>query len=242
MYPFNRFLGVSNSVTLDGIDQLRFENSNITIHNLNIDNVNNLNSVNGEGGSSLTYLMAGEGKHAGLASYLTQKPDDEDPNMCQNYEDTNIPNYKNTFGIIDFEENSNGQIGKFKASNGLVAPYFAAVSDRRCKSDVRPITSALEKLKKISGYKYTLDQTGEKSAGVMAQELMNVLPEAVMVHSGSANKSIEQSDPCKNAKDDEQLLAVNYNALIPLLVEAMKELANERKGDSNTQEKNTGTK
>ena len=214
MYPFNRFLGVSNSVTLDGIDQLRFENSSITIHNLNIDNVNNLNSVNGgEGGSNLTYLMAGEGKAAGLASYLTQKPDDEHDNMCQNYEDTNIPNYKASFGIIDFEESDTK--GKFKASNGIVAPYFAAVSDQRAKSDIRPIESALEKIMQLKGYKYILEQTGEQSAGVMAQEVLRVMPEAVM--RSSSEKGEHQSTA--------PLMAVNYNALIPLLVEGLKELS-----------------
>ena len=216
MYPFNRFLGVSNSVTLDGIDQLRFENSSITIHNLNIDNVNNLNSVNGgEGGSNLTYLMAGEGKAAGLASYLTQKPNIvEDDNMCKNYEETNIANYKASFGIIDFEESDTK--GKFKASNGIVAPYFAAVSDQRAKSDIRPIESALEKIMQLKGYKYILEQTGEESAGVMAQEVLRVMPEAVMVP--APQKDEQQSKA--------PLMAVNYNALIPLLVEGLKELSN----------------
>ena len=210
MYPFNRFLGVSNSVTLDGIDQIRFENSSVTIHNLNIDNVNNLNNVSGECGS-LNYLIAGEGKSAGLASYSSNKADPEDPNMCKNYETQNIPNFKQTFGVIDFEESDAG-VGKFQASNGLVAPYFAAVSDIRKKDNISKIPDALEKLIRLTGYEYTLQQTGQKSAGVMAQEVLKVMPEAVVVTSQQKNNS------------EKPLMAVNYNALIPLLVEALKEL------------------
>lgn len=206
MYPFNRFLGVSNSVTLDGVDQLRFENSSITIHNLNIDNVNNLNSVNG-GDGTIEYLMAGDGKHAGLASYTTNKASPESANMCENYESQNVANYKETFGVIDFEE-AEGGTGKFQASNGIVAPYFAAVSDARAKSDIEPIESALDKIMRLRGYQYTLQATGQKSAGVMAQEVLQVMPEAVMVPEAQ----------------EKQRMAVNYNALIPLLLEGMKEL------------------
>ena len=205
MYPFNRFLGVSNSVTLDGIDQLRFENSSITIHNLNIDNVNNLNSVNG-GDGTIEYLMAGDGKHAGLASYTTNKASPESANMCENYESQNVANYKETFGVIDFEE-AEGGTGKFQASNGIVAPYFAAVSDARAKSDIEPIESALDKIMRLRGYQYTLQATGQKSAGSWPRRCCRLC---------------RRRSWCR--KRAKKRMAVNYNALIPLLLEGMKEL------------------
>lgn len=208
MYPYNRFLGLSESVTLDGVNQIKFENvDTITIHNLNIDSVSNLNNVNGDSTGSSTYLMAGEGKVAGFASYVSDKADPELANMCDNYESQAIANYKEKFGLIDFEESDEG-VGKFHASNGIVAPYFAAVSDKRAKSDIEPIHSALDKIMQLRGYRYNLKHTGSSSAGLMANELQSVMPEAVV--------RPNTSDP---------MMAVNYNAVIPLLLEGLKELS-----------------
>ena len=208
MYPFNRFLGVSNSVTLDGVHQIKFENvDNITIHNLNIDNVSNINNVGGGELGSSTYLMAGEGKTAGFSSYESNKADPELPNMCANYKNQQIANYREKFGVIDFEESETG-IGKFHASNGIVADYFAAVSDKRAKTDIRRIPGALDKLMKLKGYLYHLKESRTESAGLMANEVKEVMPEAVVLPDTS-----------------DRLMAVNYNAIIPLLLEGLKELS-----------------
>ena len=92
-----------------------------------------------------------------------------------------------------------------------------AYSDSRLKEDVRPIESAVSKVQQISGNTYTrndLEDTERRYAGVIAQEVEQVLPEAVS----------EAEDGTK---------VVDYNATIALLVEAVKELTaevNELKG------------
>ena len=57
MYPFNRFLGTSSSISLSDVGQLRFDNSSVSIQNLNIDNVEAINNISGDGEGALSYIM-----------------------------------------------------------------------------------------------------------------------------------------------------------------------------------------
>lgn len=81
-------------------------------------------------------------------------------------------------------------------------------SDARYKTDMEVIERATEKIKRISGYTYvhTGDAPGVRRAGLIAQELREVLPEAVR-------------------EDDTGRLSIAYGEVIALVVEAIKELA-----------------
>ena len=93
-------------------------------------------------------------------------------------------------------------------SNADVVAY----SDKRVKTNVVKIDDALNKVDQISGYTYDmqgLDFKGKRQAGVIAQELLEVLPEAVV-------------------QDDNGMYAVRYTNIIPLLIEAIKEEKSKR--------------
>jgi len=77
-------------------------------------------------------------------------------------------------------------------------------SDKRAKDDITPITGALDKVKQLGGYSFTLKATDEKSSGVIAQEVQKVMPE--LVQEGA-----------------EGLLSVQYGNMVGLLIEAIKE-------------------
>lgn len=88
-------------------------------------------------------------------------------------------------------------------------------SDARLKSNFSPITNALEKVKKLSGLIYDKKENFKstnvhREAGVVAQTLQKVLPEAVSTY--------------KDA-NGENVLTVSNSAQIALLIEAIKELA-----------------
>ncbi|CDL80963.1 tail fiber domain-containing protein [Xenorhabdus szentirmaii] len=81
-------------------------------------------------------------------------------------------------------------------------------SDKRAKKDIATISDASEKLSKLSGYTYTIsddNNNSSRSAGLIAQEVQDILPEAV-------------------TKDENGLLRLNYNSVIGLLVESVKDL------------------
>jgi hypothetical protein len=98
-----------------------------------------------------------------------------------------------------------GSFGTLNCGGNITAAGdVTAFSDRRLKSDIKPIESALEKVKKLCGYTYTKD--GKHSTGVIAQEVLEVLPEAVH---GS----------------EETMYSVAYGNMVGLLIEAIKELS-----------------
>ena len=78
-------------------------------------------------------------------------------------------------------------------------------SDKRIKTDLMRIESGLEKLKKLTGYTFTNIITGTKNTGLIAQDVDEVLPEAV-------DKTREY-------------MGVAYGNLMGLVVEAIKELS-----------------
>ena len=79
-------------------------------------------------------------------------------------------------------------------------------SDIRLKDNISPITKALEKVKSISGNTYTKKSDGSAHTGVIAQEIEALgLPGITTTRSSG-------------------YMAVDYEKLVPLLIEAIKEL------------------
>ena len=89
---------------------------------------------------------------------------------------------------------------------------ITAFSDRSLKKDIQPIKDALNKVDKINGVTFERinGPSDVRSAGVIAQDVQEVLPE--VVHEGEDGK-----------------LTVAYGNLVGLLVEAIKELRQEVK-------------
>ena len=98
--------------------------------------------------------------------------------------------------------------------DGNVIAYSTTISDRRLKSDITNISDALNKVGQINGVTFVRDHNGEKAAGVVAQEIMEVLPEAVK----------SQALPLQTGEQDQEYYVVEYDAVTGLLVEAVKEL------------------
>ena len=67
--------------------------------------------------------------------------------------------------------------GDFHADGDVIA-YSTTISDVALKSDIEMIPNALDKIDEVRGVTFTR-HNGQKSAGIIAQELEKVLPEAV---------------------------------------------------------------
>lgn len=87
-----------------------------------------------------------------------------------------------------------------------------AFSDARKKTDVRQIEGALDKVGRMRGVFYRRKDAEERKMGVVAQEIAEVLPEAVHV----------------NDWNGEEMMAVAYGNVVGLLIEAVKEAREER--------------
>jgi hypothetical protein len=94
----------------------------------------------------------------------------------------------------------------YTTANGtLFVTNYNTSSDRNLKDDIITITDGLTTVDKLRGVSFKWKNSGEKSYGIIAQELEEILPD--LVSNAGGHKS------------------VNYNALIGFLIEAVKELS-----------------
>jgi len=96
--------------------------------------------------------------------------------------------------------------GTINANTIIASGTVTASSDSRLKSNIRKIDNALSKVEQLNGYTYDrTDQVTPRQTGVIAQEVLKVLPEAV-------------------AGSESTLYSVAYGNMVGLLIEAVKEL------------------
>ena len=95
--------------------------------------------------------------------------------------------------------------GDTTVSNDLtVGGDIVVSSDARLKANIVSLGSTLAKLLLIDGKTYTMKKNGKQKIGVLAQDIQKVFPELVTT-------------------DDKEMLAVNYQGLVPVLINALKE-------------------
>lgn len=101
--------------------------------------------------------------------------------------------------------------GAITATGNITAYY----SDDRLKTNLGSIQNALDKVKTLSGFYFEANATAQslgyeikREVGVSAQQVQRVMPEVI-----------------SPAPIDPQYMTVHYDKLIPLLIEAIKELS-----------------
>lgn len=113
------------------------------------------------------------------------------------------------------------QAGLLRSTGDVVAFY----SDRRLKKDIEVIPNALEKLKSIRGVTFKVNDLAKslgftdesEQVGVIAQEVEEVLPQVIKHAPFDIGENGE-------SKSGENYKTVQYEKIVPLLIEAIKEL------------------
>ena len=104
-------------------------------------------------------------------------------------------------GLGNLSNNGNNLAGNFTATGNVTA-----FSDERLKENVQTIEGALDKVAQMRGVTYNYKSElndGQRGTGVIAQEMQQVMPEAV---------------------EEGEYLSVAYGNLVGVLIEAVKEL------------------
>jgi hypothetical protein len=96
-------------------------------------------------------------------------------------------------------------VGNINSSNTVFAVHFDNVSDISLKDNISPLTNAKETINQLNPVSFNWKSSGEKSYGLIAQEVEQILPS--IVHS--------KSDGTKT---------VNYIEIIAFLIAAVKDL------------------
>ena len=118
------------------------------------------------------------------------------------------------FGSLGIGTTASGTSGEIRATGDITAFYS---SDIRLKENIQPIQNALEKIESISGNTYDWKEGYDEihshkgnDVGVIAQEIESILPQIV-------------------TNRDNGYKAVQYEKIVPLLIEAIKELSDKIK-------------
>jgi hypothetical protein len=159
------------------------------------------NNGNGSGFRISTYDMTADGQaYMGLGTDMGGNA----------YEHSLLFPYGSTGQGIQTVGWYNGTTYSTRAYIQTGSTNWVSVSDIRAKDIVRPISNVLPLLSNLSTIVYTLKDDIIKTShlGLIAQEVALVFPEA-----------------CDIPTDPEQRMGITYTELVPVLVEAVKELA-----------------
>ncbi|HHH6578464.1 TPA: prophage tail fiber N-terminal domain and S74 family endopeptidase-containing protein [Escherichia coli] len=96
-------------------------------------------------------------------------------------------------------------------------------SDRRLKENIEIIDNATDAIRKINGYTYTLKENGAHCAGVIAQEVMEAIPEAVGSFTHYGEELQGPTVDGNELREETRYLNVDYAAVTGLLVQVARE-------------------
>jgi hypothetical protein len=109
----------------------------------------------------------------------------------------------NVLNFVGIGTTNLGDCGVLEVLGTVCATDFNSTSDKKLKTNIQIINNPLDKVLQLNGYTFNWKETNKKSIGVIAQELEEIFPQLV---SGLSQKS------------------VNYNGIIAVLIESIKEL------------------
>ncbi len=100
---------------------------------------------------------------------------------------------------------------KFEIRSPILAAEYLSLSDKRLKEEIEPIADAIELITQLQGVKFKWIKSGLTSYGLIAQDAQKVIKEIV------------------NYDENQDLYSVNYQMIIGLLIESIKNLDNRLK-------------
>ena len=104
--------------------------------------------------------------------------------------------------------------GDLHVDGDVVSESTTVSSDEKLKENIEVVENAVEKIHQLRGVEFNWKKSGRKSAGVIAQDVEKVLPQAV--------KEVRSL-----AEDEDAYLTVKYDSLHALTIEAIKTMSDE---------------
>ncbi|MCR1265274.1 pyocin knob domain-containing S74 family peptidase [Escherichia coli] len=117
-------------------------------------------------------------------------------------------------------------VTNIKASGNVTCVAVNQSSDRDLKDNILVISDATEAIRKMNGYTYTLKENGLPYAGVIAQEVMEALPEAVGSFTHYGKELQGPTVDGNELREETRYLNVDYAAVTGLLVQVARETDN----------------
>mgnify|MGYP003114595563 CR=1 FL=1 len=113
--------------------------------------------------------------------------------------------------------------------DGDVIAYSSTVSDARLKTNIQPLAGSLDVIMQLEGVKFDWKYRDEKNQiGLIAQNVEQHIPEAVKegtkVFYASSSIQIDEDGMPNTIVSEEQYKSINYDMIVPHLIEAVKTL------------------
>ena len=119
------------------------------------------------------------------------------------------------------QKTSSGQL--FDVNGAINCTTLNQLSDRELKDNIQIISDATEAIRKMNGYTYTLKENGLPYAGVIAQEAMEAIPEAVGSFTHYGKELQGPTVDGNELREETRYLNVDYAAVTGLLVQVSRE-------------------
>ncbi|MGQ7806863.1 tail fiber domain-containing protein [Hafnia alvei] len=117
------------------------------------------------------------------------------------------------------------QNGDFNTQGNISCVSLIQTCDRDAKDNIEPIENPLEKLDKVNGYTYLFKDSGLPSAGIIAQEFKEILPDIISTKSPLIPKYNDEGE-AEGVEPDSDLNNLTYGVepmgVIGFLVAALK--------------------
>lgn len=125
-------------------------------------------------------------------------------------------------GWVFYAQRNTDNSRLFNVNGKINCVSLTQTSDRDLKENIEVIQNATASLRKMNGYTYTMKEDGMPYAGVIAQEVMEALPEAI----NGISKYVDIPGVNRDGSQlqgEERYLGVDYSAVTGLLVQVCRE-------------------
>ena len=124
------------------------------------------------------------------------------------------------YGTAEFAIDSNGNIH----ADGSLTEGSSTISDRRLKTNIEPITGSLASICQLNPKTFTWRHKTKDDVGLIAQEVEPIFPKIISEHTGSIGPKAVYMNEHPDEFPDKKYYSVNYEKLVPYLIDSIKEL------------------
>ncbi|MEY6845177.1 tail fiber domain-containing protein, partial [Escherichia coli] len=111
----------------------------------------------------------------------------------------------------------------FEVNGNISCKTLTQISDQSLKDNIKVIGDATESIRKMNGYTYTFKGERLPYAGIIAQEVMDALPEAIVFTTRYGKELQGPTTDGEVLREEMKCLSVDYAAVTGLLVQVARE-------------------
>ena len=129
----------------------------------------------------------------------------------------------NSNGYMFYAQETSSGSKIFDFNGNISCKTLTQISDQSLKDNIKVIGDATESIRKMNGYTYTFKGERLPYAGIIAQEVMDALPEAIVFTTRYGKELQGPTTDGEVLREEMKCLSVDYAAVTGLLVQVARE-------------------